>query len=492
MTKPDQVRFWEEVVRHGVREIKDLKERYPLGTAISDEKMELWLRQLRRTPAPPLFEKIPRLINRFRLGADPEFIFEDVERRRRVDATSFGLHTGLAFGCDQNGRLVELRPRPYRSALRVTASVLQSLRWLALMKPAALRYSWRAGAFLYDDGIGGHVHFGRKRPERERETDALAHVMIQLAGIGTFPIAQCERRLAGDARGQMYGRLDDIRNQAYGYEYRAFPSWLDSPWTAFFSLTLAKLAVQDPGLVCAWPVDAAHPELLTDLLSYYKGRDDDAALALVAVKRHGLPRHVGGDFRPRWGLTYENPKTSVEVVPDVIPAGKKAPKELYEFLVNGTPITAAMPELTWSPDRVPEGYVRVIDIYTLNRAKGMCEMLWDVVTPTEMMTSVLPGENGFEVDRELAAMLDPEWTKAAQSLGCSVRVYGAGSYAVRLAPVLREPEKARQTKELLLSGLFPLWSLKTVTRDSWRDWLSERKRTKNTPGRFRGAILVDG
>src|SRR5581483_4609146 len=64
----------------------------------------------------------------------------------------------------------------------------------------------------------------------------------------SIPREMAERR-GGDRLGQHYGMPGDFRLQTHGYEYRTFPSWLDSPALAFISITLAKLCVHCPGLV---------------------------------------------------------------------------------------------------------------------------------------------------------------------------------------------------------------------------------------------------
>ena len=72
---------------------------------------------LLRAERPNAVPAVPRLLNHFKLGADPEFAF--LNEGKQHSAHDFGLRAGLCFGADNNGRLVELRPRASRYAVEV-------------------------------------------------------------------------------------------------------------------------------------------------------------------------------------------------------------------------------------------------------------------------------------------------------------------------------------------------------------------------------------
>src|SRR5579862_4157678 len=196
----------------------------PWNSQIEPSRLERWYKKLYRAEARPT-PVSGRLINHFMLGADPEFVFSD--GLKRVDARSLNLKAGPAFGADNNGRLCELRPAASRSALAVLASMWLAMRWMVIFHPETLSYNWRAGSYFEGDGLGGHIHFGRKRLKlRDREVgtlDRLAHLQFQ-AGIFDREEGRMRVRHAqGAPQGQPYGALSDIRQQPHGYEYRTLP-----------------------------------------------------------------------------------------------------------------------------------------------------------------------------------------------------------------------------------------------------------------------------
>ena len=198
------------------------------------------------------FSRQKRFVNRFCLGADPEWIFGSREDPGlKASAKDFGMKTGCAFGMDSNGRLAELRAYPSRWAVEVVAGIAETLRWVPLAASNTLAYDYVAGAHKTEDSLGGHVHLGRKRPYRADEILALDALNHALAAAGVFPLKEWNYRRSQRGGRFGYGQDGDIRLQGHGYEYRAFPSWLDSPRQAFLVLTLSKLAVVDPKLCVA-------------------------------------------------------------------------------------------------------------------------------------------------------------------------------------------------------------------------------------------------
>src|SRR5579859_48829 len=77
---------------------------------VSPERLARWFQRLYETPRTPLGVG-SRLVNSFMVGADPEFILRDASQNR-MDARELSLKAGPAFGADNNGRLIELRPEP--------------------------------------------------------------------------------------------------------------------------------------------------------------------------------------------------------------------------------------------------------------------------------------------------------------------------------------------------------------------------------------------
>src|SRR5581483_10845768 len=500
-----KIELRKELVRHGVSSLEELKARYPLGCAVDNNKLQAWILKQTAPPViPPLRDK-PRLINRFKLGADPEFVIAEASRDRRISAEQLKLHVGQAFGADLNGRLVEIRPKAYRNALKVLGSTLQTLRWLALQPYVHdARGRWLAGAYQFDDGLGGHVHLGRKRELRKvskflhdknihnavPEIQALDKLALLLTGLGVFPEGEVKRRRDGDGHGQIYGALGDVRIQAHGYEYRTFPSWLDSPWLAYFVLVLSKLVILDPDLTKQWRVGKSE-NCLQNLLAHYKGRDDDAWLALYAWKQHGLPQHIGGDFKPRWGLNYPVSQ-HLAIVPTTMAASKEAINDLYNFLVHKQELKPTMPTINWEPAALPKDYVLLTDYNRTIGCKGLGDIIWDgcthITSPVEVSVQNNPT---ISVSSALAAKLSSDWRTTLRNIQPSVRlvVFNSNEQHIVLGASYREPREVPITRKLLYSGVFPIWSAKTIQANSFAAWQKTTKQQHKTKA-YEGREIV--
>ena len=231
--------------------------------------------------ANPKLQPTPRLINHFKVGADPEFAFLAADNSY-LHASSIRLGIDTAFGSDMSGRQVELRVWPDRSTLRVTASILDTLRWLAHTTPAA-QYKWWGGAVMANDGIGGHIHYGLKK---KIDLKCLDHAGKRLLEQRHLDWEGHNQRLAITK----YGRPGDIRRTSYGFEYRTLPTWLYSPWATYLTLTIMKLAIYAK-------VDLKTANSLS-LLRRFRALDDDADLCLAAWERLGTPTYFqSADFK---------------------------------------------------------------------------------------------------------------------------------------------------------------------------------------------------
>ncbi|CAN5950558.1 unnamed protein product [Sphagnum jensenii] len=302
-----------------------------------------------------------RRLNNFGLGSDPEFAFYDSYSRRKVNAASLGMKPALAAGCDQNQRLAELRCWPSTSAVEHVAGILASLRWMYRIYPSTRDYCWVAGAWCDNDGIGGHVHFGRKRPNRELEVAGLDGLATAFRQLEFFSNEDWDRRSAGDPIGQRYGRLGDIRPQLHGYEYRTLPSWLCSPQKAFTVVTASKLVVLDPDLTRGW-IEAA-PETaatrLKGLAAYFSGRDDDAWMLKHLLARVPLSyiTQRAVDFKLNWGFQ-GNPAvttSSSSILAACVEPTASEIKEIQDFLYSDTALGFVESAPTFK-NTIPDNY----------------------------------------------------------------------------------------------------------------------------------------
>lgn len=478
--------FKELTIRQGICRLEQLPEAMPFGCDVPERLVQKWLNRILELPTS--FSTQRRYVNRFKLGADPEFIFS--RAGERCDAKHLELQQGLAFGMDNNGRLVELRPYPSRSAVEVVASILATMRWLALLVPKSMQYDWCSGAFLCGDGLGGHVHLGRKRPGRAIEVKALDTIEGEMEVLGAYPIREIARRRGGDEHRQLYGLLGDIRKQRHGYEYRTFPSWLDSPELAFLTITLSKLAVQNPRLTQGYVpllVVSRHFQRIRNLLAYYKDTDDDARLALQMISRH-FPVHVGGDFKKRWGIEpIVSARPDIRFIPSSIKPNAEDVQEMFDHLGGSKLLKQRLPVATWGPLVPPEGYKMVITELNTVQAKGLGELFWDVCQHQSFhypITNAKEGRIFFQIPATLAAKLPIGWQRFCKG---KIIVQHNDGY-------IYSHEKARdvvtfdECRRLLLETVFPFWRIKDVKPDSWQQWQSQLRK-KPEKGVWAGQLL---
>lgn len=457
-------------IQHGISKLDEFVQALPFGYGeVSPSRLDRWFKQMLRVPTNFCGQR--RYINRFKLGADPEFIFQ--QNGERMDARGFELAQGLAYGMDNNGRLTEIRPWPSRSALEVVASICSALRWLAILNPQVCTCQWVSGVYLHGDGLGGHVHFGRKRPGRVDEIKALDCVQDELLTLGVYNIHDILKRRNGDSHNQHYGLPGDFRKQIHGYEYRTFPSWLDSPELAFLILTLSKLVVHNPKLVqgfSALPNFERYCQRTRNILAYYKDVDDDARLALMMLMKK-MPIHIGGDFKPRWGLGPVNNIPVITALPSCIEPSEQDIAEMFAHLSGKYPLQMRVPEPTWKYTNPPNGYSMLIKTCNTYGAKGLGEMVWDVVQWDGAKLKVVNTKDGdahryFSIPEGLAKLLPKGW-KNMTNHKVSVHNDNAAIYSNAMA---REIEHFQDAKRILTETVFPFWRISDVKPDSYQVW----------------------
>lgn len=409
-----------------------------------------------------------RRMNHFMLGADPEFMF--IQDRSPLHATHLGLKAGLAFGADQNDRLVELRAAPSRDAIKVLGSILAELRWLYRYLGETHRNAhWDARAFAHGDGMGGHVHFGRKRPHQEDEVRGLDGLARVMRAVHLFDSEGWTRRAQGDQFSQLYGQYGDIRPQKHGYEYRTLPTWLDNPRLAYLVLTLSKLVILDPDITAAWN-RASRPagdwELLQGLAKYYKGRDDDALILYSMMTHADKFRFQGGDFRARWGLTGATKElTSNYIIPAVIEATEDDLEDLECLLLHDTPLK--MREC--APNfrcQIPDAYKWTPSQIEYRRRPNIGDIFYDMVQHTATPMA-------WDFDSRGCCICVPhgyDRTALAKiATGMEIKTSGSQFY-IRIGTEWRKGAALSQLRSVLYSGLLPLWKVDEVQEGSFKHW----------------------
>src|SRR5882757_1603280 len=344
-----------------------------------------------------------RRINNFMVGSDPEFCFVDPTRlTQKVAASHFGMRPALAMGADQNQRLVELRPAPAVSVVEHVAGILSALRWMVRIYPNCIPYQWRAGAYFAGDGLGGHVHFGRKRNTRDDEIEGLDGLARTFRILNLFPNDEWRRRSNGDERHQIYGAYGDYRKQAHGYEYRTLPSWLTSPVLAFTVITASKLVVLDPSVTKNWSAKPSMNQALRNLCNLaklYAGRDDDALILLDLIQKnrllpYGCPGSGALCFKEAWGFSPmpELDREAFGVVPAMIDPAPEEVVHMHEFLTKGTPLTFYKAKTNFVKD-VPKGYIWMYPGVPQIARAGIGDFFHDLVVSNQSTFNIMYRDN---------------------------------------------------------------------------------------------------
>lgn len=267
-----------------------------------------------------------KLINDFKVGADPEWIMLGPKGELvQADIPAHG-----RVGTDHGGRIMELRPTPSRSCLRLVQNMARLLNLPCLERWRGAR--WRAGGLAKygsrNESLGGHVHLGlsftqayhRITPKQLRDAlttsytyapirnvdailanharseaaiEALDALTLVYENLDILP----QKEATGRRRAGGYGALGDVRESDGHLEYRTPVSWLFNPRTAYFILTGYKLAAAEPA---SFAVKGGWNSL-ADWISRFASKDNDAAR--VTEKFTSLPAVQGDpdrDFKELW------------------------------------------------------------------------------------------------------------------------------------------------------------------------------------------------
>lgn len=476
------------------------------GVIVEDSSLPLLevARKSLQSSTKPRLSPNPRLINHFALGADPELAIVN-SRGQRLTASSFGLHTGLAIGADLSGRQAELRPQASKWALKVVGSLMREVGFLALHTRRVAGdegVSLHATPYFEGDGYGGHVHFGRKRTAlRGVEKATLAQVYDWMLGAGIFPPNTTRKR-----QGTGYGGATDTREQAHGFEYRGYPTWLDNPWMAYLTLTLSKLVIIEPEFAEGFSkngelleqlkkphsfgkVASTAAGFLSNFLAYFQGMDDDAQLALWTLKRIGLPRWVGGDLRARWGFSPQNPlwQTGLPLIPKIYPPCIQAAQEdlqgLFFYFAYGEALAFGPPRPNW-PAQITQGFYSAMGAIQTNGVIGLGEIAWGLCMGEKIPVGILAsnghggGDPDLTVSTELEKYLAPNWKE-------KLREAAPWLQRIKTAPVnssrmyvgfrLRQNFQIENAIRALTCGVFPIWKVGEESQAGLQEFLERRK-----------------
>lgn len=452
-----------------------------LRATVPEAMLQRWVDKFYKAARPDGPPRQPRLVNHFCVGADPEFAFQSYSGAT-AHAETYKLIAGLCFGADNNGRLVELRPQPSRFVLEVVASMLQELRYLALRSPKITGQAWKAGAWTGHDGLGGHIHFGRKKHRTAMsELRALDNLTFLLTSSGIFPEQEINNRLSHTT----YGRFGDTRYQTHGYEYRTLPSWLYSPWVAYLCLVLAKLVVYNPTLVenvvRQQPLSSAQArKRIRNILAQYKGLDDDARIASLGLDVWGLSVPDLKDFKAAWGIVPgPSPDKPVNILlpPHIEPTAESI-EAIFQNIVSGRRITNMNPGVpNWPFAKPPKGFVALQDVILTTRCPGLGEATWDLVAPVEFSLEVqwIQRDNSeIWVDATLFDKIGVKRLAQLRQQFPNVSFGNTGTAAghcvLRIDRNLLLPKTLAYTKQVLRSGLLGVFHHSDANKFVKEEW----------------------
>lgn len=258
------------------------------------------------------------LVNKFKLGCDPEFVAVG-DDGHIVNAETMGIEHDGPVGFDHGGRILEVRPAPANGVLPLIR------RMQKLIKDKRLNKKLVAGPYYEDNArlepLGGHVHFGIK-PYAKVKLDRLgAYVPDEMTEEGKIIIKALDQvtkylehldilpTLGSDKRRKNhfgYGRWGDVRDCDGHLEYRTMASWLYDPKVAFLCLTAAKLAAADPVGAYEALKEVGSYAKFADWMDRFYNKDTNAARAVDRVLQLGhkaLKVDPSVDFRARWERT---------------------------------------------------------------------------------------------------------------------------------------------------------------------------------------------
>ena len=288
-----------------------------------------------------------------------------------------------------------------------------------------------------------------------------------------------------------YGLPGDFRIQQHGYEYRSLPSWLQSPEVAFIVLAASKLAILDPTITTTWlaglVTEQTARERLRGLAKLYKGRDDDAYLLYHILTRNDdspFTFRYDAHFAPNWGITLTSelvPEEQSLILPACIQPHPNEIVEMREHLLFGIPLVfqryaptfvSTLPEAgnyQWLPTRIPPGRRSGYGDLIHNLVQHPCvELYWEYTNSENFrIVGFLP---------TLWSSSDKDWLRRYCPSIQIEENRDSNSTTLVIPKHLCQTGTVTGLRAILLkTGLFPLWTVETVQKDSIHEWLRARK-----------------
>ena len=161
------------------------------------------------------------------LGADPEY---GLLKAGRIVPPGSVLTTNTEFGVDGCSSIGELRPPHGKTPQELTENIRKVLQGGVSRNPQILEYQVKAGGFVAEFPIGGHIHFGHEGLLEDDNRIKLNKALNRTIAVLTLMVEDQEEAV-NRRMGSPYGSTEDrsFHEQNWGVEYRVLPSWLTHP-----------------------------------------------------------------------------------------------------------------------------------------------------------------------------------------------------------------------------------------------------------------------
>lgn len=266
----------------------------------------------------PEEDKGVKVVNEFLIGCDPEFVVIKNGAHFNVRGV---MNAAGPIGWDHNGHVVEIRPRPAKSAFTLSKHLGD------LIKTLKLGDKHKAGAYFKNanDGVehtlGGHIHLDLpfelidySQRQRISALDEVTHRLEELDVLSKteMPLRRTRGKavFVGMGNGTPYGAFGDVKasNDGRRTEYRTMCSWLYSPVTTFLALTSAKLAATHPvETLTHFAFQPASKAKLRGFFELFQGKDVDAkrAVEMIFERNRNITRDPDVDVVKAWDVEWK-------------------------------------------------------------------------------------------------------------------------------------------------------------------------------------------
>ena len=260
-------------------------------------------------------------------------------------------------------------------------------------------------------------------------------------------------------------------------------------------LTCSKLVVLDPEIAAGWTkrkwtgLDAQNA--LRGLAKLYRGRDDDAYILYHLLTRDGervFNFDYTANFAGAWGIDQTKPlyteKEPINILPACIQPNPEEVLEIERHLLDNVPLkfVAYPPNFTY---KLPTGdYYWVPSVVQTGRHIGFGDLIHNLVVSTRaVITFDYTAMGAFSVEGYVASLWTPEeLTLLRQEYACHVTPSREGwgqETRIQIPRELCTTEAVGRFRDTLVrSGLFPIWTVESVTADSFEKWLALRPKPR--------------